>query len=74
MSVRDTQPLTPLTVGDIPEKRYLPVTGNNSRSNWDKPPDYNSAQKASSTLKEEEPKEGASETESEESKVETLRT
>ena len=72
--VRDTQPPTPLTVRDALKESRLPVTSNNLQSNRYKPQEDNSAQKAPSTPKGEEPEEEALGAKSEEPRAGTPRT
>ena len=57
VSVRETQPPTPLTVGDAPKESRLPVTGNGLQNNRDELLGDNGTQKAPSIPKGEKPKE-----------------
>ena len=74
MSVHNTQPPTPLTIGDIPEKSRLLVTGNGLRSNRDELLGDNGMQQAPSTPKRDGPKAVLLGTKSEEPRAEAPRT
>ena len=73
VSMRDTQSPTPPTVGDALEEGCLLVTGNDSRSNMNKPLGDNSAQQSLSTPNRKGLKAEASGTKSDELGAEALR-